>query len=75
MGQYIKQRAPTVWTKVPVILNIHEAAILLGISEVQLRNLSARGEVPAFKVGTMWRFEKHRLMEFAGAQQTDYQGR
>lgn len=35
MGQsgYIKRRPPTTWAKVPVILDIHEAAILLGVSE------------------------------------------
>ena len=71
MGRTVhtKQRSPSTWARVSVILDIHEAAMLLGISEVQLRNLSQRGEVPAFKVGTMWRYEKHRLMEFAGAPQ------
>lgn len=80
MGQagYVRQRPPTTWARVPVILDIHEAAILLGISEVQLRKIShdmsdgkelQSGEVPAFKVGKVWSYSKTRLMQFAGEPQ------
>ena len=66
MSTKIKQRPPTTWEREPVILDIHRTAILLGIHEVQVRRFAREGKIPAFKVGSLWRFEKSRLMEFAG---------
>lgn len=71
---YIKQRPPTTWAREAPILSSERVALLLGVSEVQVRILAREGKIPAFKVGKLWRFEKTALMRFAGAQENDYQG-
>lgn len=63
-----KQRPPTTWAREAPILDADRVALLLGITVVQVRNLARAGELPAFKVGSLWRFEKSALMRFAGAQ-------
>ena len=69
MSAKIKQRPPTTWAREAPILTTERVAMLLGISVVQLRYLAQTGQVPAFKVGKLWRFEKSALMRFAGAQE------
>lgn len=65
----IRQLPPTSWEREPVILTPERAALVLGISQITIRRLARSGELPAFKVGGMWRFEKSALMAFAGIKE------
>ncbi|MGN0670032.1 MAG: helix-turn-helix domain-containing protein [Oscillospiraceae bacterium] len=66
-----KKRAPTVWERLPVIMDSETLAIVLGLSAVQVRTLAREGKIPAVRVGKQWRFEKTRIMQFAGAMAED----
>lgn len=68
MSAKIKQRPPTTWAREAVVLKSDRVAMILGISVDQLRYLAQTGQVPAFKVGSQWRFEKEALMRFVGVQ-------
>lgn len=49
------------WDSVPIILDLAFAANILGISEEQTRRLCVSGELPARKIGGMWRLTKEDL--------------
>lgn len=68
MSAKIKQRPPTTWAREAPILDPDRVALLLGITETQVRYLARSGKLPAFKVGKLWRFEKEALMRFVGVQ-------
>ncbi len=40
------------------VLNVHEAARLLGVHVETVRRLARRGDVPAFKAGRQWRIKR-----------------
>ncbi len=61
-----KQRYITTWEKAPVIFDTEYAAILLGIHPATVRTMARLGQLPASKVGRLWRFEKSALMEKVG---------
>ena len=63
-----KQRPITTWAREKPILTPDRVALLLGITETQVRVLARAGELPGFKLGKLWRFEKTALMRFAGVQ-------
>jgi excisionase family DNA binding protein len=46
------------------VLTVREVATLLKINEKTAYKLAARGEIPGFKVGGSWRFEKAQLEEW-----------
>lgn len=46
------------------VLTVREVAALLKINEKTAYKLAARGEIPGFKVGGSWRFEKTQLEEW-----------
>lgn len=66
-----KKRAPTVWERLPVVMDSETVAVVLGLCVVQVRTLAREGKIPAFRVGNQWRFEKRKLMAFAGAIEED----
>jgi len=43
------------------VMDIHECAEYLGISEDTLYKYAAEGFVPAFRLGNRWRFYKTRI--------------
>lgn len=43
------------------LLDASEAAALLKINAITLKRMAARGEVPAFKIGDLWRFRASAL--------------
>lgn len=45
------------------ILTTEEAAELLRLSPYQVRICAARGDIPAFKVGALWRFQLSKLLK------------
>ena len=46
------------------VLNIEEACQYLRIAKVTLYKYIRRGEIPAFKVGRVWRFHKESLEQW-----------
>ncbi len=48
-----------------MMLNVREVARLLAVSEKTLYRWIARGEIPAYKVGEVYRFNRVDLMEWA----------
>lgn len=66
-----KKRAPNVWERLPIIMDTETVAVVLGLCVVQVRTLAREGKIPAFRVGNQWRFEKRKLMAFAGAIEED----
>ncbi len=54
------------WRDVPVTLSTQQVADLLGISINTVKDLKDRGQLPAFKVGRVLKFNKRDVMRFAG---------
>jgi excisionase family DNA binding protein len=46
------------------VLNVEEAAELLGVSAWTVRDLAHRGELPARKIGRAWRFSRLALLDY-----------
>lgn len=51
------------------IIDVSTAARLLGLHEETLRRMARDSQIPAFKVGRGWRFNRTTLHEWAEAQQ------
>ena len=54
-------RPPTDWSEVPLILDSAYVAKLLAISLDKVRDMMAKGEIPARKAGREWRITKDRF--------------
>ncbi len=50
------------------ILTVEQAAELLQVRPKTCRSLAARGVIPAFKLGKVWRFTRQDLEAWASAQ-------
>ena len=59
-----KQRPPTSWEDVPVIIDIPYAARLIGCTVDVLTRKCQKGEFPAHKVFNRWRISKEELISF-----------
>jgi len=49
-------------------MNVHQAADYLGVAEDTLYKHATKGTVPAFKLGSLWRFRKRDLDEWIDRQ-------
>ena len=67
MANKIIKRPATMWAKLPVVLNTEDVAIIFGLTVQSVRALTRQGKIPATKVGSTYRDEKERLMEFMNA--------
>ena len=54
------------------IVNARRAAELLGLHEETVRRLARENKIPSFKVGGVWRFNKHSLHQWAESQSVRY---
>lgn len=64
-----RQRPVTTWDQVPVVMDTAYVAMLLGLSEDEVRTMASRGDIPATKPGKRaWRFEKTALMKMFGVE-------
>ena len=52
------------------IITIKEVAEYLKIKEKTAYALAAKGEIPGFKVGGSWRFDKKDIQQWIAAQKT-----
>lgn len=50
------------------ILTIKEVAEYLKVTDRTIYRLANKGEIPAFKVGNTWRFERARIAEWMSNQ-------
>lgn len=55
------------WASVPVIIDTAMVCQLLGMSDATVKRLCASGELPARKIGKMWRINRADLMHYVGA--------
>lgn len=55
------------------ILTVREVAALLKINEKTAYKLAAKGEIPGFKVGGSWRFDRDEIESWI-KRQTEKQG-
>lgn len=58
------------------ILTIREVAIFLKVTERTIYRLAAEGQIPSFKVGGSWRFQRTDLLRWMrdqSAEQNDRQ--
>ena len=53
----------TEYEKVPVLMTIQQAAVLLQLSERTVLNLVNNGEIEAIKIGNQWRISKDNLLK------------
>ena len=54
------------WGEVPALLNLEEAALLLGLSVDSVRRYCVNGDLPAIQIGKQWRVDKEKLMKKFG---------
>lgn len=64
-----KNKHPTNWSEVPVILDIPYVSVLLGVNPETVRRTLFRGDLKGTKVGREWRINKADVMEFVGAKE------
>lgn len=50
------------------LIDAAEAAVILKVHPVTIRAMAARGEIPAMKIGRVWRFRASALDEWLTAQ-------
>ena len=56
------------WSDVPALIDLEQAAVLLGLSIESVRRYCVTGELPAVQIGKQWRIDKERLMKKFGYQ-------
>lgn len=54
------------WDRVPVIVDTAMVCQLLGMSDATVKRLCASGELPARKIGKMWRINRDDLKRYMG---------
>lgn len=55
------------WSDVPVIFDIPFCCALLGKSYDRMKKMCQKREIPAFKIGSEWRFNKSEVMHWASS--------
>lgn len=60
----------TSWDDVPIVMDVATAARILAVPYECLRMKVQRGELPASKVGTLWRITKTSLMKYVGEEES-----
>ena len=56
------------WDDLPLILGLTEISVLTGLGPERIRQLCAKGELPAFRVGKLWKVEKNDLKDWFDSQ-------
>jgi excisionase family DNA binding protein len=51
----------------PELYSLNEAATLLGVHHTTLRRMVQRGEIPAVRVGKLWKFSRRAVEEWIEA--------
>jgi len=53
----------------PAIMTVREVADYLRMHEMTIYRMARQGEIPAYKVGNRWRFNRQRLEEWLSAHE------
>jgi excisionase family DNA binding protein len=62
----MKQKSYLSWDEVPALIDIEQAALLLGLSIESVRRYCLTKDIPAVQIGKQWRIDKQKLMEKFG---------
>ena len=49
----------------PTMMTVREVAGYLRVHEMTIYRMARRGEIPAYKLGSRWRFNRHRIEEWS----------
>lgn len=60
----IKKRQITDWRDVPIVVDVDFVALVLNCHPESVRRMAAKGEIPAIKVGGVWRINKADLKKY-----------
>jgi len=55
----------TDWNKVPLLLDLTQAAVLLQLTPEGLRRICKAGQIPAAQFGKLWRISRDVIREMA----------
>jgi excisionase family DNA binding protein len=58
----------------PSMMTVREVADYLRMHEMTIYRMARQGEIPAYKVGNRWRFNKSRLQEWLGEHEVGREG-
>lgn len=61
-----KNKHPTTWEEVPLVVDIPYVSVLLGVHPETVRRNLVNGKIKGFKVSTDWRITKQALGEYMG---------
>lgn len=50
----------------PTIMTVREVAGYLRMHEMTIYRMARQGEIPAYKVGNRWRFNRQRIADWLG---------
>ena len=62
----MKQRTYFTWNDVPALIDLEQAAVLLGLSTDSVRRYCLNKELPGVQIGKQWRIDKEKLMKQFG---------
>jgi excisionase family DNA binding protein len=62
----MKQKSYLSWDEVPALIDIEQAALLLGLSIESVRRYCLTKDIPAVQIGKQWRIDKQKLMKKFG---------
>ena len=54
------------WNDVPALIDLEQAAVLLGLSVESVRRYWVTKDLPAVQIGKQWRIDKQKLMKQFG---------
>ena len=54
------------WNDVPALIDLEQAAVLLGLSVESVRRYCVTKDLPAIQIGKQWRIDKQKLMKQFG---------
>ncbi len=54
----------TNWEQLPVVLDLHTVALVLGVTDVTVKHWIYDGTIKAKKIGKLWRFDKEYIRSY-----------
>lgn len=57
----------------PMIMTVREVAGYLRMHEMTIYRMARQGEIPAYKVGNRWRFNRERLEDWLRAHEVGHE--
>ena len=58
------------WRQVPLVFGVDTASMLLGLHPETIKLHCKNKKLPAVKVGSKWRFNKDKIIEYLGGVKT-----